>query len=286
MNLERTVRIKNGFLEITETKSEREGPKASRRIRFAATVIFPSSSHLKVVRALLIRSQVSSILIPNRARVEEASDGLRRRPAAGGDGATEPETGVVGRCSRPQDDGPNPVVPIAYKPEFEEAMNYFRAIYLSDERSPRALQLTHLVILLNPGNYTVWHFRRLVLEALNADLDEELDYVERIAKKNSKNYQIWSIINGSCSSSYTLLFGIIGGGFLKLGTYATAKELQFTRKILSLDAKNYHAWSHRQWILQALGGWEDELDYCGQLLKDDVFNNSAWNQARIMHSTF
>ncbi|XP_021653695.2 protein farnesyltransferase/geranylgeranyltransferase type-1 subunit alpha [Hevea brasiliensis] len=163
----------------------------------------------------------------------------------------------------PQDDGPNPVVPIAYKPEFEEAMNYFRALYLSDERSPRALQLTHLVILLNPGNYTVWHFRRLVLEALNADLDEELDYVERIAKKNSKNYQIWHHRRWVSE---------------KLGTYATAKELQFTRKILSLDAKNYHAWSHRQWVLQALGGWEDELDYCGQLLEDDVFNNSAWNQ--------
>ncbi|KAF2297034.1 hypothetical protein GH714_015347 [Hevea brasiliensis] len=63
-----------------------------------------------------------------------------------------------------------------------------------------------------------------------------------------------------------------------LGTDATAKELQFTKKILSLDAKNYNAWSHRQWVLQALGGWEDELDYCRQLLEDDEFNNSAWNQ--------
>ncbi|XP_026443434.1 protein farnesyltransferase/geranylgeranyltransferase type-1 subunit alpha-like [Papaver somniferum] len=48
-------------------------------------------------------------------------------------------------------------------------------------------------------------------------------------------------------------------------------------------AKNYHAWSHRQawffqWVLQALGGWEGELDYCHQLLEDDIFNNSAWNQ--------
>ncbi|XP_050209073.1 protein farnesyltransferase/geranylgeranyltransferase type-1 subunit alpha-like [Mercurialis annua] len=63
----------------------------------------------------------------------------------------------------------------------------------------------------------------------------------------------------------------------KLGADAAAKELQFIRKILSLDAKNCHAWSHRQWVLQALGGWEDELDYCRQLLEDDVFNNSAWN---------
>ncbi|KAJ4850370.1 hypothetical protein Tsubulata_043608, partial [Turnera subulata] len=32
------------------------------------------------------------------------------------------------------------------------------------------------------------------------------------------------------------------------------------------------------WVLQTLGGWEDELDYCHQLLEEDVFNNSAWNQ--------
>jgi hypothetical protein len=33
-----------------------------------------------------------------------------------------------------------------------------------------------------------------------------------------------------------------------------------------------------QWVLQALGGWDDELDYCRELLEEDVFNNSAWNQ--------
>ncbi|XP_026400591.1 protein farnesyltransferase/geranylgeranyltransferase type-1 subunit alpha-like [Papaver somniferum] len=36
--------------------------------------------------------------------------------------------------------------------------------------------------------------------------------------------------------------------------------------------------AHRQWVFQALGGWEGELDYCHQLLEDDIFNNSAWNQ--------
>ncbi|XP_030937976.1 protein farnesyltransferase/geranylgeranyltransferase type-1 subunit alpha isoform X2 [Quercus lobata] len=64
----------------------------------------------------------------------------------------------------------------------------------------------------------------------------------------------------------------------KLGTDAADKELEFTKKILSADAKHYHAWSHRQWVLLALGGWEDELDYCRELLEEDIFNNSAWNQ--------
>lgn len=116
-----------------------------------------------------------------------------------------------------QDDGPNPVVRIAYKEDFRETMDYFRAIYRSDERSARALRLTEEALRLNSGNYTVtdpssfalvllflkswiwldcnflkvWHFRRLVLEELNNDLYEELKFIESIAEDNSKNYQLW-----------------------------------------------------------------------------------------------
>ncbi|KAL6970769.1 galactose-6-sulfurylase [Sarracenia purpurea var. burkii] len=162
-----------------------------------------------------------------------------------------------------QDDGPNPVVPIAYGEEFEETMDYFRAVYFADERSPRALQLTSEAIHMNPGNYTVWQFRRLILEALNADLHNEMNFVEVVAGHNSKNYQIWHHRRWVAE---------------KLGTDAMNKELDFTKKIFFTDAKNYHAWSHRQWVLQNLGGWEDELAYCQELLVDDIFNNSAWNQ--------
>lgn len=38
-----------------------------------------------------------------------------------------------------------------------------------------------------------------------------------------------------------------------------------------------------QWALQALGGWENELDYCQELLEADVFNNFAWNQVNMIH---
>lgn len=163
----------------------------------------------------------------------------------------------------PQDDGPSPVVAIAYRDDFRETMDYFRSLYSSRELSPRSLLLTSLAISVNPANYTVWHFRRQVLEALGADLTEELEFTEGVAKRNAKNYQLWHHRRWVAE---------------KLGPDAASRELEFTRKIFCLDAKNYHAWSHRQWVLQALGGWEDELDYCAQLLKEDVFNNSAWNQ--------
>lgn len=162
-----------------------------------------------------------------------------------------------------QNDGPNPVVPISYSDEFSETMDYFRAVYLADERSPRSLKLTALAIGLNAGNYTVWQFRRLILEALDVDLNEELDFVDNIASNNPKNYQIWHHRRWIAD---------------KLGKGSLSRELEFTRTIFCQDAKNYHAWSHRQWVLLNLGGWEDELAYCQKLLEEDVFNNSAWNQ--------
>ncbi|KAK4792200.1 hypothetical protein SAY86_022635 [Trapa natans] len=163
----------------------------------------------------------------------------------------------------PQDDGPNPVVPIAYKDDFRETMDYFRAVFKANELSHRSLALTSLAITLNSGNYTIWQFRRRILEAIDSDMHFELEFTEQIAKTNSKNYQLWHHRRWVAE---------------KLGPEATEGELKFTRKIFNTDAKNYHAWSHRQWVLQNLGGWKGELDYCQKLLDEDIFNNSAWNQ--------
>ncbi len=70
-------------------------------------------------------------------------------------------------------------------------MDYFRAMLNKDERSERSLALTEEVIKLNAANYTAWHFRRLCLAALNAELAEEMEYVDSIGPKNPKNYQLW-----------------------------------------------------------------------------------------------
>ena len=64
-------------------------------------------------------------------------------------------------------------------------------------------------------------------------------------------------------------------------------ELRFTEVVLNIEQKNYHAWQHRQWVLETFKLFNNELEFIDRLLLDDVRNNSAWNQRFfvIQHTT-
>uniref|UniRef100_A0A914XBY2 Protein farnesyltransferase/geranylgeranyltransferase type-1 subunit alpha n=1 Tax=Plectus sambesii TaxID=2011161 RepID=A0A914XBY2_9BILA len=158
-------------------------------------------------------------------------------------------------------DAENAVVPIAASEEFKDAFAYFRAIVQKDERSERALQLTTHCAELNSANYTVWQYRRNILQSLGSDLHQELKYCAAIIEDNPKNYQVWHHRR-----------------VLVEWTKDPSKEIDFTDGILRDDSKNYHAWQHRQWVVEHFKLWgEAELDYSARLLEEDQRNNSAWN---------
>jgi len=74
-------------------------------------------------------------------------------------------------------------------------------------------------------------------------------------------------------------------------------ELLFISNALLIDAKNYHTWAYRQWILDYFspnldtGGeedaelglglgrnvWEEEIKYVEEMIEADLRNNSAWH---------
>ncbi|KAG0238265.1 CAAX geranylgeranyltransferase alpha subunit [Actinomortierella wolfii] len=207
----------------------------------------------------------------------------------------------------PQDDGPNPLVPIAYSSEYSTAMGYLRALCQKNEISERALELTKVVIELSPSHYTVWHYRQTLIKALDKDLDEELEWNGQMAIEHLKSYQIWhhrQVIVDHLSGKLLAASGLSAatpeakprspGNSTVIPPYdtlpaefqealkdAVKKELDFIAEALREDSKNYHAWSYRQWVLRHFGHgpwWNEELSYIDDLVTVDIRNNSAWNQ--------
>ncbi|KAF3934044.1 hypothetical protein ABW19_dt0203180 [Dactylella cylindrospora] len=170
----------------------------------------------------------------------------------------------------PQDDGPEPLAQIAYTSDYTLAMSYLRAVMAANDHSLRVINLTADIIEMNPAHYTVWGYRFKTMAALDEEgklsddkwtWRKELDWVQGIATRYEKNYQIWhhrQLIVDRIQDS--------------------EGERAKTDEMFALDSKNYHVWTYRQWLVKRFGLFdEEELQATERLLEEDVRNNSAWN---------
>ncbi|PIA17041.1 protein prenylyltransferase [Coemansia reversa NRRL 1564] len=179
----------------------------------------------------------------------------------------------------PQDDGKHPICPIAYTDDYREMMDYLRAVMAKEEISERALELTGRVIQANPGHYTVWVYRKRLVEELNADIAGELNWVSSISAMYPKNYQLWHHREALIVRLLDPKQATEGQSETELLRHPVIRrELQFLDNAINEDSKNFHAWSYRQWLVSTYNIWEQELIFVNTMINEDVRNNSAWNQ--------
>lgn len=95
------------------------------------------------------------------------------------------------------------------------------------------------------------------------DLRDELAYIRTYTLETPKNYQLWQHRQMIVA---------------RLSREDAVQELDVIRAQLTDDAKNIHCWQYRQWLLRTCALWgEEEWGFVHQLLKEDFYNNSAWN---------
>ncbi|KAI3647289.1 hypothetical protein MP228_007510 [Amoeboaphelidium protococcarum] len=205
-------------------------------------------------------------------------------------------------------DGVVEFCPIAYPEEYVKCMDLFKFVVMYNELSSRALNLTTSIIALNPAHYSVWNYRQNILLKLSSHgaidgdskvdnmkvIDDELQWLNLFLAENKKNYQLWH----HRQFLIDIIHRSIGNRFGDINVSKTESilldwmqtELAYVSQILELDAKNYHAWSYRQYFLTMYiphDGQDNgdigkdvvdaEISYCKQLIDLDVKNNSAWN---------
>lgn len=137
-----------------------------------------------------------------------------------------------------------------------------------------SLALAANYLTLNPEVYTVWNYRReailLPLESSDTEperkkaiVDGELNLVGQSLKRNPKSYAAWHhrrwvVQRGPCDIQ---------------------DEFRFVEKLLDEDARNFHAWGYRQFLLSLPGRptASAEVDYTQCKIEQNFSNFSAWH---------
>ncbi|KAA8498424.1 Protein farnesyltransferase/geranylgeranyltransferase type-1 subunit alpha [Porphyridium purpureum] len=140
------------------------------------------------------------------------------------------------------------------------------------ELSERMLDLTTVALNLNAADFSVWTLRRFMLSRVplcsRARWQREAEQLSGLMIKQQKNYQVWN-------HRRAVVLALIDDVISK--KQCVEDEKAFVEMVLRASPKNYHAWSHLQWLVGVSGDAEGEMAFTERMLDDDYRNNSAWN---------
>lgn len=160
------------------------------------------------------------------------------------------------------------------------------------------LELTSKLLTLNPEYYTIWNYRRLILQHQLSQKSglhpgneaqphyelilNDLNLLIPLLRKYPKCYWIWK---------YRLW--LLGEASSRLPVADSHKfwqqELGLVGKMLSLDSRNFHGWGYRKIVIsrlessqsklkiEAVVSTEDEFKYATRMIESNLSNFSAWH---------
>lgn len=166
--------------------------------------------------------------------------------------------------------------------------------------SQEALAETTRLLSLNPEFYTIWNYRRNILNALFAGneldrksvLEDDLKFVLLQLRSYPKCYWIW---NHRVWCLFTLK-----------DEANWEYELAIVSKLLQADARNFHGWQYRRFVVENLGKRStkevsdktlatavllkisiNEYKYTTSKINSNISNFSAWhNRSKLIPKIF
>lgn len=164
--------------------------------------------------------------------------------------------------------------------------------------TPETLQKISELLSSNPEYYTVWNYRRRVLQhefnlASSNDSEEavtgqiaalikkDLQFLIPLLRKFPKCYWIWNYRMWLLDEAKRLLPRAVARKFWQ-------EELALVGKMLSLDSRNFHGWGYRRFVVESLEKLapedqevrsmaQDEFEYAKKMIGTNLSNFSAWH---------
>eukprot|EP00026_Physarum_polycephalum_P011444 Phypoly_transcript_11671.p1 GENE.Phypoly_transcript_11671~~Phypoly_transcript_11671.p1 ORF type:complete len:334 (+),score=48.20 Phypoly_transcript_11671:98-1099(+) len=158
---------------------------------------------------------------------------------------------------------------------FCEVTDVAMSLYKDHVMDENALEATKKVLTMNTEFYTLWNYRRQILEkwAQEQTLDQmvehyqgEMAFTAEVIRLNPKSYWIWHHRKWA-------------GAKLGHECWDWKSELKLCTQLLALDTRNFHCWSYRRYVCEkGKISIESEFNYTTTKIEENFSNYSAWHQ--------
>ena len=165
------------------------------------------------------------------------------------------------------------------------------------------MDLISKLLRWNPEYYTIWNYRRLLLQHFFSEyrapdgsdqrvtidlIADDLTFLLPLLRKFPKCYWIWNYRLWLLEQASRLLTGDEARNFWQ-------QELMLASKMLSLDSRNFMGWGYRRTVVAALensqlspdrsaaGLVAQEFEYTTKMINSNLSNFSAWhNRSKLI----